>query len=299
MAFAENRPPRVSAHSMQLPTGSPAASTGTVEPHCPVMPTPSRSSASTALTTLRTPARIWSHHSEGSWTAPPSGVYSVCTEDSACASSSPRREMAPVFGPPVPRSTASSHGSRTAVGGHHLVHRVERRGEQHVQHLVAARRATEPVESPALRLGPRRVFRVSDRVAQVAHKCIGDAARGVRPRDAEVERRGQMQGVETPASRDEVVVDVVDVEVRGAKRDKKGRVADDLELRHGLDARPDGRGGLEDAASDLEIPALTQADHRRPRRGDKAAGAASRETWREVDAAGPVRVVEVLVLAKL
>src|SRR5690348_6857463 len=128
MALAEKRPPRVSAHRRHGPTALPSASTGTVEPHCPVIPTPTSSLTSTRgdASVAPTPALISRHHSSGSWTAPPPGRYVVVTADSEHARTLPRSEIAPVFGPPVPRSTARIQGSATPVRGCDLIHRVER-----------------------------------------------------------------------------------------------------------------------------------------------------------------------------
>src|SRR5690348_9383276 len=245
---AEKRPPRVSAHSMQSPTGCPALPTGTVDPHWPVMPTPSSCAASTALeaSVARTPSWIRSHHSLGSCTAPPPGMYRVRTEDMACARRTPSEDTAPTFGPPVPRSMARYQGSATTVRGRDLVHGVERGGEQHVQHLIAGGTAAEPVQRAALRLVTGRMLRVLHGLVQVGDERLGHPRRRVGPRDAKVQRRRQLQRIEPPPFLDEAVVDVIDVQLGRAKGHQEGRVADDLELRHRRHPVANGGRGPED-----------------------------------------------------
>src|SRR5665213_2798999 len=142
IACDEKRPPRVSDHSRQSLTATPSASTGTVDPHCPVIPTPARPVGSATFEAMseRTPSRMQLHHSDVSCTAPPSGMYRVLTEPRVCPSNSPCSDTAPVFGPPVPRSIARNQGSRGTLSivfaRRHVVHCVECRGEERVEDLV-------------------------------------------------------------------------------------------------------------------------------------------------------------------
>src|SRR6202158_2595208 len=139
---------------------------------------------------------------------------------------------------------------------------------------------------------------VRDGVFKIVEESLRHLGRGVRPRDAEMQRRWQLKCVQAPALFDQMVVDVVDVERLGAERDEEGWSAHHFELWDRTDAVYDRAGRLEDPLSDVEIALLAKAHHRSPCGGDDTARAAARESRREIDATRPRRKVEVLVLAE-
>ena len=110
---------------------------------------------------------------------------------------------------------------------------------------------------------------VLDRLAQVGEKRVGNPGGGVRSRHAEMKRRRQVERVESPPFRDQVVVDVIDVQLGRSEGDEEGRVADHLELLNRRDAFANPVRGLENAARNLEIPGFAKAHHRGPGRGDE------------------------------
>ena len=140
---------------------------------------------------------------------------------------------------------------------------------------------------------------VVDGAVQGLDEGLGDARRRVGPRDAEVQGGRELQRVHAPALGDEGVVDQVDVEVAGRlERHEEQRVAHHLELGDRGDAVADGGRRAHDGVGRGQVARLAGDEQRRPRRGEDAAAARAGEARRQVEAAGPVGVGEVLLLAR-
>ena len=68
-----------------------------------------------------------------------------------------------------------------------------------------------------------------------------------------------------------MIVDVIDVEAGRREGDHEGRFAEQRQLRNRPHSLANGCGRREDLLGDLEVAALAEADHRRPRGCDQAA----------------------------
>ena len=108
-----NLAPWVSCHMRHSPTGSPAASTGTVLAHCPVHDTATICPEGTVADRMAVRALvvISRHHSSASWVAAPPGARRVSTGRCSEQAMTPVKDTSPTLGPPVPRSTARTNCS--------------------------------------------------------------------------------------------------------------------------------------------------------------------------------------------
>ncbi len=110
--------PRESIQVMAGPIAAPSPSTGTVPDHCEVQPMPTTSSGATPASARarRAEATMASHQACGDCSAPPSSVRSIPTAWKAWDTTRPVDAKTATFGPPVPRSTASTCGDVEWVG---------------------------------------------------------------------------------------------------------------------------------------------------------------------------------------
>ena len=150
---------RVSAHSRTGPTGVPLASTGTVDPHCPVIAT-ARASPPTIDVISRTHSPTAVHHCTASWVASPSRPICTSTGRWAAARMEPSGSTAATLGPPLPRSRARTQ--LMSGLGRRGVHGVEDATHDHAQRLVAVRHRTEAVHRATLGWLPAMGYGVVD-----------------------------------------------------------------------------------------------------------------------------------------
>ena len=95
---------------MAGPMAAPSPSTATVPDHCDVHPTPTTRSGATPLSAsaVRADLTMAAHQSSGDCSAPPSSVRCMPTGSNAWAAMRPVADRTATFGPPVPRSNATT-----------------------------------------------------------------------------------------------------------------------------------------------------------------------------------------------